>query len=279
MTKILNPILTICIILVPIFIMSQSPNYSDKQILQDHKNGTVKSIQTYRYQQNGEINDSICYFNSENLKERNTYDTLGYLLLEEVIRKSKIDSTILRYDKKTKRTVETRSSFPKGSKIKFEHFYDNDFNIYFKWDSNNNLVQKTRFNELKKIIESYSYIRNSIKKYEYKYDSSGRIKEKKLSIDSDKYNKSIFSYDDANRPIEKQVYDKNQALSVIVKYEYLTKNNHITKFYDASNKLMNSMTKYRYYDEKNNLIKIIVYNPQGNYSGISEFKITYLETD
>lgn len=260
--------------------------YNDKneKIEFTYENEDGKGINTYSYNNNGDVIEVNEYDFSKNLKYRiihnYTYgidnekeDIINYYNKDGIL----LGRQVCKFDKN-------------GNQIEDSNYYA-DGSVYNKticvFDKDNNLLEKTIINpndlfssEVNKRIDSRYpkfYMLPSKTIYEYD-DKNQNIKKTYFSTNnpSKKPSEDIMKYDNLGNKIEENYfsYENNYGNKIIYKYD--ENNNEIerNKFDNYNNLKMKQSSKY---DKNNNLIEYIIYfiGEDGTEIRITERKIEY----
>ena len=263
---------------------SYAYNDKNKRIEFTYENEDGKGINTYSYNDNGDVIEVNEYDFSKNLKYRIIHNyTYG-------IDKEKED-IINYYNKDGILLGRQISKFDKyGNQIENSNYYS-DGSVYNKticvFDKKNNLIEENIINPHKlfssegnKRIDSRypkPYILPSKTIYEYD-DKNQNIKKTYFSINnpSDKRSEYIMKYDNLGNKIEENYssYDGDYSNRIIFKYD--ENNNEIERnMFDRYNNL--KMKQSSKYDENNNEIEYIIYfiREDGTEIRITEIEIEY----
>ena len=251
--------------------------YNDKneKIEFTYENEDGKGINTYSYNDNGDVIEENECDSSKNLKYRIIHNyTYG-------IDKEKED--IINYYNKDGALLGRRvCKFDKnGNKIEDSNYYA-DGSVYNKticvFDGKNNLIEENIINprklfssEANKRIDSRypeSYIYPSKTIYEYD-DKNQNIKKTYFSVNnpSDKPSEYIMKYDNLGNKIEENYFDyeNNYGNKFIFKYD--KNNNEIERnMFDRYNNLKSKQISK--YDKYNNIIEYIIYFIEENQTEI-----------
>jgi len=83
-------------------------------------------------------------------------------------------------------------------------------NSIFKFDGQNNLLEELKYNSMGEVEQ----------KYEYTYDSKGRMIEERIILQNEQKTVTNYSYDENNNIIEEQTKDNNENILSYNKYAY-----------------------------------------------------------